>query len=476
MSVTIISLTVLSLIGAGVGSVMPWPPTPQGEFPLEVVLTRVGIAVLSGAAVLMAVGSTLAVAGITVPTTLEAGSLVATSVIVVVACQRAHRGHPAGAAFGDSPLGRRAALASVSTGVQVIAVIVLTAGLVVWIRACSFHPNQSWDAVVMWGTKSRALHYANGLGSPVFTSAQYRYMHQDYPIGVPVLESLVSGLGAPVTRGAIGLLAALPLAATAVLYGTVRRQAPVWVAASISLGFLGMPLLVTNAAAGLADAVVASFLVVAVAAAWRWMEEGHSGWLRVFAVAGIGLVLAKDEGVALLLALLAATAIALAIRRTRPDPRAVVAAVVPLAVLAPWRLWVGVHGIPTSFLDAGSVKDAAGFLAGIATVTVATVRSASHPGHYGLVWPAAIGLGTWRAIRRGSEQPFFWAAFGLSTLGFVVVNGLDANYLIATALNRNLIDVSAILVVWVAASVSACFTQQPRRAENHPGGASFTPP
>jgi len=457
----LLSVAVLAGIGASILALAPRPADRIATTSIERVISGLGAAVIAGAAAAMSLGSTLAVLGLSIPVVPEMLLLLVT--VAGIALRAAWRG-------GRLAFPRFRAIDPASAARQLAAGAILAAAGVVWVRACSLHPNQIWDSVVMWGAKSRAFYYGHGIRGPIFSSGEYRELHQDYPVGVPVLESIAAGFGEPVARGAIGLLALLPPAAAGAFYGALRQRTRAWAAAAVTGTFLGMPLLLANSASGLADAVVASFLLVAATAAWRWLEDADPGWLTWMAAAGSGLVLTKAEGAPLLGVLVVATAAAAVLRRRRPWPLAV-ALLVPAASLIPWEIWVRLHHIPPSFVGGGGLAQMLARPGGMARVAVAIVRSASHPNRFGFVWPAALLLGTWRAIRRGAEQPFFWMAFVLSTAAFVVVDGLDAGYLIATALDRELIDVSAILVVWIGAGATVRLSPHPVRAVAPAGGS-----
>src|SRR5207247_10348952 len=79
---------------------------------------------------------------------------------------------------------------SVNALIPLLTVAAAVGASVVALRAVGFRPLIEWDGWSIWGRKAEALFYFGHLSTDFFVSPAYTFMHADYPILVPVFESI----------------------------------------------------------------------------------------------------------------------------------------------------------------------------------------------------------------------------------------------------------------------------------------------
>ncbi|MDQ3935516.1 MAG: hypothetical protein M3340_12890 [Actinomycetota bacterium] len=203
-------------------------------------------------------------------------------------------------------------------------------------------PLDQWDGWSIWTRKAVMLVHVDTLASDFWTAPTYEFMHQDYPLVVPLLEAVFFRAGASVDTQAVhGQLWLL-------LVGFVWAAA--WVAARVTRPVVWAPLLLllllapgasSQLFAGYADVPMALFLGLGVLLAGLWLDrrEPWQLWLAALmlgAAAGV-----KNEGLLGAVAALAClTAVVAAGRERRALVRVGAGWAVFLATVLPWRIWM----------------------------------------------------------------------------------------------------------------------------------------
>lgn len=183
------------------------------------------------------------------------------------------------------------------------------AGLIVGILllaavTAALEPPVEWDLLAIWGLKAKALG-VSGSGLELLRAPAFAYAHPDYPLAWPLALAVEPAFTAREPVGGGGLLGVAMLAATAGFAGTLLRP---WGrrAALAGAGLVALlPLAGAQAVRGQADLPLAALFLVAAGALTEWTARRDRAALALGAVATAGLVIVKQEGMALAAALAA---------------------------------------------------------------------------------------------------------------------------------------------------------------------------
>jgi hypothetical protein len=208
-------------------------------------------------------------------------------------------------------------------------------------------PLRDWDAWSIWSRKAEMLFHTGHLSTDFFASSAYTFMHPDYPLLVPVFESIeYRAMGAVDTR-AIHLQFWLLLMAfvLAIIYlgfrrGTLFEWLPLAVVVAIT------PSVVSQIFTAYADIPTALFLAVGVLLLGEWLSRRDPKNLAVSVLFLAGAASTKNEGlVAAVIVLAVAAVVSLATAGRRDLRPLLIAFAAFLAAILPWRLWLSAHGI-----------------------------------------------------------------------------------------------------------------------------------
>ena len=205
-----------------------------------------------------------------------------------------------------------------------------------------------WDAWSIWTRKAVALFELNTLVPAFWTAKPYAFMHQDYPILLPLLENLhFKAIGRIDTQSVHVqfwlLLVAFPWAMG---YLVARAgRAAVW--APVVLGAAAAPAIATVIIGGLADVPVALFVGCGVLALGMWVDTRDRSFLAIATVLLAGAASIKNEGLlAAGVALLMAAVVSVPERPRRSLRDLGVAVAVFALAVAPWQVWAASAGVP----------------------------------------------------------------------------------------------------------------------------------
>jgi hypothetical protein len=299
----------------------------------------IGISYMAGVASYGVVSQVLYVCGLALPlwqALLVCACLAATGVVVRPAVRAARTAGP--------PIGRLE-LAAIALAAIVLALLAFDALV---------QPLASWDAWTQWTAKAHALVTAGGLDPHVFGSHAYLNWHLDYPLLVPSLEAFAFrfiGIDYRVVHFQQWfLLFGFALAFVDLLRPRVR---PLFVWA-VLLAILWAPKVQSETIASNADIALAVFLGLAGIALYIWIVEFDRRALWLFGLFAAAALASKLEATYLVVAMSIATAVVVA----RPWPGRIrptlIASVLALLTILPWRIWVAAHNLPATY----SVHDA----------------------------------------------------------------------------------------------------------------------
>ena len=210
------------------------------------------------------------------------------------------------------------------------------------------------DAFAIWVFKAKIVSTVPLLPVPRWlTDPTLSFSHQDYPLGVPLLTAAVhAATGWPVERCAKMLLLPTFAGLILVIFGGACSLLSRPIALAVTATFVGSPLLI-----GLAGDPVAEVPLILqhTASVWLlvlWMRGGGRRALLGSAVFAALAAMVKNEGLALLPILAVVALVFAVLRRSKALAiDCVWAAIVSLAILAPWLLYR--IGLPRTHEDYG---------------------------------------------------------------------------------------------------------------------------
>jgi hypothetical protein len=223
-------------------------------------------------------------------------------------------------------------------------------------RATRLQGLSEWDAWRCWGLRPKAIWFFDGFDPTLFGPGAPRC--SGYPPGLATVEaSSFEAMGSPdvVTYSLQSWVLALAfLGAVAGLLG--RRVRPLLLLPFLLLAIL-LPSFTDRVADGRADLPLAFLVVVAALLVCLWLEDARL-W-RLAAATGLlgGAMLAKREGLLLVVCVLGAAVVASLRERRFAWPRLAAVGAASFLLALPWRLWLAFESAPSGappggYLDA----------------------------------------------------------------------------------------------------------------------------
>lgn len=256
---------------------------------------------------------------------------------------------------------QRAWLGARSTAWWVAAVMVFMIAVfaVLGYMSAAMTPVVGWDGWSIWARKGLMLYYNGSLPTEFFNSDSYFFMQADYPLLIPVWESIFFRFaGAPDTQAVHAQFWILLIAALWAAGFLAQRTAPAirgskeW-AAAIWAPILGMVLISPNVYQQTlqiyADIPMAIFALGAAFCGATWIETRRNGYLVLVAVLLGGLANIKNEGlitaVAILGGLLVVRLFQVEGSRWRSIKPVLFAGGYALLAVLPWRIWAAANDV-----------------------------------------------------------------------------------------------------------------------------------
>jgi hypothetical protein len=319
-------------------------------------LGAAGAAYMTGLISVLMLGNLLLVAGIavSVPVFILTGSVVGACGFAVRARRRddlpQNRSRTAAKLSGE----RRWDASAVRSWVRQRPFVLIAGAafliVAVWgYRWAQVTPLTDWDAWSIWARKGEILFWYGTPKPEFFASSWYAFMHPDYPLLLPLLESIwFRFLGSPDTTSLhvqFWLLFVASLSAAA--YFVSRFSPPrIWIPV---LGFIAfIPAVTSQLMTMYADVPMGLLLMVGVLLLGMWLVEHSRPHLLLAMLFLAAAASTKDEGFTYAVVAIFAAFLCSMIRpeagRRRVDLTALVLGTAGFAVLVlPWRVWVAAH-------------------------------------------------------------------------------------------------------------------------------------
>jgi hypothetical protein len=321
-------------------------------------LGAAGAAYMTGLSSVLMLGNLLLVAGIavSVPVFILTGAVVGAGGFAVWARRgdalQRHRSRTA----SRSPVALRWDAAAVRGWVRRRPLVLIAAAVflvvAVWgYRWAQVTPLTDWDAWSIWARKGEIL-FSYGTPKPsFFASPWYAFMHPDYPLLLPLLESIwFRFLGSPDTTSLHVQFWLFYVASLSAAAYFVSRFSParIWIPV---LGFIAfIPALTSQLMTMYADVPMGLLLMVGVMLLGMWIVDHRRPHLLLAMLFLAASANTKDEGVSYAVVAMFAAFLCCVIRpeagRRRVDVTALLLGAAGFAVLVlPWRVWVVAHDL-----------------------------------------------------------------------------------------------------------------------------------
>jgi hypothetical protein len=342
------------LLLAAAGMALCWGLGMVAARPSNMV-AGLGLAYLVGVAAVTSVETALLVVGVP----LVAGVAVAVGVCVLAGVLLRTR------AAGVRPRALQRDRASRGRLAWLVPAIAFGVAAVLGAIYAAQQPVIGWDGWSIYARKAIWLASTGHLDARLFTDPSYGFMHQDYPLAMPLMEALPAKLdpasgGAGVLNGWL-MLVAYPWAVGYLALRRIRNRA--W-AIPVLLVTLA-PACFQQGLTGYADVPMAVLLGTGVLLLAIWLRDpdGDRASLAIACLLLVGAANMKNEG--LMFAALALVLALVAVALERQPRRAVELAIAGLGaavLVAPWRIWLAAHDIRgvfsfTSGLNPGYLAD-----------------------------------------------------------------------------------------------------------------------
>jgi hypothetical protein len=268
-------------------------------------------------------------------------------------------------------------------------------------------PLDIWDAVTSWGYKTKVLYYEQTIYTDSFfcppdKPARVR-LHPTYPLGVPLLQSLVASFIGAFDETKVKFVSVLFYVLLMLsMYGLSRRwltrtQSLLACAVLLSIPFIYYQtifriLLIggkkSNLLGGMADLPLACFVFLSTMALFRWFESAAPVHLISAAVFSAMAGFMKEEGLAIAV-VLSGTVLLFAMmhRRDRPLIHTSFFFAPWLVLMAPW-LYFRSTLPPDAHLERweGELFDVLRLMQQLPESLGFFLREASHLLHWGMMW------------------------------------------------------------------------------------------
>lgn len=343
--------------GLGILAAMGWV-----SWSVHDALASLGLAFLTGLCALLLVGTVFVTIGVafSMPVFLATAAAIGVATLLL-----AHRRKPASTPPATGP--RREAAGR--GAIELILLIGLGLALVGWLVVggidSAFHPLANSDGWAIWANKGVMLSSFSDVPPP-FSSDQYAYMHRDYPIALPLLESLMFRATDTVNTQLVHLELWLLLVAFCGALGYLARRlvSPVvWVLLAFAVAFA--PGVWGQLQTGYADVPMALLLGIGVLLLGLWMAERNVSQLALATLFLAAAASTKNEGLTgAVCALVVAALIVIVAREWQTLKHLAVAGAGFVLMLLPWRIWIAAHDISSDLpvrkgLEPGFLTDRA---------------------------------------------------------------------------------------------------------------------
>ncbi|MFH1593064.1 MAG: hypothetical protein ABID09_00015 [Candidatus Omnitrophota bacterium] len=170
-------------------------------------------------------------------------------------------------------------------------------------------PIESYDAVAIYGLKSKMIYLAGGLGADFFQSlvSNFRGAHPDYPLLIPLAQSwFYTFLGRFDDILVKAIFPLFYLSCVFLIYGAIRRVSANRILALISVYALASIKQFSDySTIGYADLALGIYFAVSLIYLYMWfLSSDNTQFLRISLVGSVACLWVKNEGALLVLIIL----------------------------------------------------------------------------------------------------------------------------------------------------------------------------
>jgi hypothetical protein len=224
--------------------------------------------------------------------------------------------------------------------------VVFGAYAVVGIFRAAVSPLDSWDAWAVWTPKAVLLTDFHHIPQPFFTDRAYDMTHQNYPLFVPVLESMWFRFAGQIDTQSVHVEFWLLLVGFvwAIAYILARRGVRAFAWGPLLLLVALAPGTSSQLLSAYADIPMALFVGLGVLLVGLWISNHDPAHLALGLLFLAAAANTKNEGLVIAFIVLAVAAIAVGQAPLRL--RLLVGAAGLVAAVLPWQLWTALNGVP----------------------------------------------------------------------------------------------------------------------------------
>jgi hypothetical protein len=343
--------------GVGILAAVGWVPWSVRE-----ALASLGLAFLTGLCALLLLGTVFVTIGVAFSMPVFLATAVAIGVATLLFARRRRP-------TSTSPeTGRRSGTPGLR-GIELVLLMGLGLVLVGWLVVggidSAFHPLANSDGWAIWANKGVMLSSFSDVPPP-FSSDEYTYMHLDYPIVLPLLESLMFRATDTINTQLVHLELWLMLVAFCGALGYLARRlvSPVvWILLAFAVAFA--PGIWGQLQTAYADVPMALLLGIGVLLLGLWVSERNVSQLALATLFLAAAASTKNEGLTgAVCALVAAGLIVIVAREWQTLKHLAAAGAGFVLMLLPWRIWIAAHDISSDLpvrkgLEPGYLADRA---------------------------------------------------------------------------------------------------------------------
>jgi hypothetical protein len=304
-----------------------------------------------------------------------------------------------------------------------VASALLLALLVLGLLDAGVRPLSDWDAWSIW-TRKAAVLTSSGLDPQVFAGVPYAFAHLEYPILLPLFESVyfraMGGVDGQAIHAALWLLYVACMGSIAYL-GSRCTRIWVWLPVVLALAFGAQ--FYSQLLTAYADVPMGLLAAPGVLCLGLWLRDLDWRYLTLGALLLAAAASVKNEGMLLMVASFAAAAVVLAAGRAwRPLSRLGLGLLGAVVALAPWQLWIGGHDIKSNLpiakgLDPGYLSEHSDRIGPTLKVLLPMLES----GGLSYIVPLALTLALLGIATSGLRRvAAFYLLAGVGTLASVV--------------------------------------------------------
>ncbi|MEM1177801.1 MAG: hypothetical protein AAGM22_05625 [Acidobacteriota bacterium] len=327
-------------------------------------------------------------------------------------------------------------------------------------------PGLGWDGLAIWGLKARTVAELGHVPWSAWLDPGALSMHPEYPLHLPLLGAVFASIGALAdlewSHSTLPLLSAFDVAAvTLLLVGSFeqRARAARWPLRILLAGGLLTPIVWRELPEGKADLTLALCVLAMTIGAVAWLRHGQRDALLFAALAGGLGAWTKQEG----LVWLALASLFVLTLTPQPSRRQLFGpALLAGLVAAPWHVVRLALGLATEPFAVNADQ-----LDRLPPLAEAFGREVVNPGHWGLLWIAALpvaarsvirGIRGWRSTgapeTRGELFPAAFLLAAVVTLGAIfLATPHDLEWHLATALDRVLLPLWPVALLTLGVGI-----------------------